>query len=220
MKAPTRYLLVVGLVGFISCQQDIESKDKVNEEQTEKIESNLNKSLAQQLDSILATDQKYRNPRANESFKKKYGSDSKEVKERRKQMHEIDSINLIKVKAILDQFGWLGRSAVGEDGNVALFLVIQHADLETQEIYLPMLKEAVKNGKAEAADLALLVDRIEGRNGKPQVYGSQVQRKAGKYEVKPIIDEVNVNNRRAEVGLEPLEDYLRRWNIDYKLPSK
>jgi len=38
--------------------------------------------------------------------------------------------------------------------------------------------------------------------------------------VAPIEDEPNVNKRRASVGLEPLEDYARHWDIEYKLPAK
>jgi hypothetical protein len=98
--------------------------------------------------------------------------------------------------------------------------VIQHADLKTQEKYLPIIKEAVKNGKASGANLALLVDRIEMRNGRPQIYGSQITMKDGISVIYQIADEINVNKRRADVGLQPLEDYVRRWNIDYKLPTK
>jgi hypothetical protein len=102
-----------------------------------------------------------------------------------------------------------------------VFLVIQHADLATQERYLPIMREAVKNGKALASDLALLEDRVLTRNGKPQIYGSQLQENhtTGKYEFAPIQDAANVNKRRASVGLPPLEDYAKMMGINYK-PGK
>jgi hypothetical protein len=178
----------------------------------------LNKSLAYQLDSILIDDQKYRLMISD--ITDKYGDKSKELKELWKKIDSNDSINLIKVKAILDKYGWLGTDVVGSEGNSALFLVIQHADLETQEKYLPMMKEAVQNGKAKASSLALLIDRIEMENGRPQIYGSQVNIKNGKGTVYKILDEANVNKRRAEVGLGPLEEYLKHFNIDYILPEK
>jgi hypothetical protein len=70
--------------------------------------------------------------------------------------------------------------------------------------------------------LALLEDRVALGKGKKQIYGSQIHRdqKTGKYIVAPIEDEPNVNKRRAEVGLEPLQDYVKHWDIDYKLPVK
>jgi len=45
-----------------------------------------------------------------------------------KKMREVDSINLAKVKAILEKYGWLGPQDIGRKANLALFLVIQHAD--------------------------------------------------------------------------------------------
>ncbi len=184
----------------------------------DKAEANLNKPLVHQLDSIYVADQKYR--MMFDSVEKTYGDESKEMQDLGRIMHEKDSINLIKVKTILDKYGWLGADSIGEQGNTILFLVIQHADLKTQEKYLPMMKEAAKNKKLPTSSLALLIDRIEMRNGRPQIYGSQVSLKDGKYAPYLIIDEVNVNKRRAEVGLEPLEVYLKRFNIDYTLPTK
>jgi len=131
-----------------------------------------------------------------------------------------DSINLGKVKAVLDQYGWLGINDIGEKANMTLFLVVQHADSLTQVTYLPMMRQAVQEGKARPENLALLEDRILTRQGKPQIYGSQVRTgKTGKYEFFPISDERNVDKRRAAVGLEPLEIYARNFGIDYHLPK-
>ncbi|MGE3825703.1 MAG: DUF6624 domain-containing protein [Bacteroidia bacterium] len=124
-------------------------------------------------------------------------------------MEANDYKNLEKVNSILETYGWLSADEVGDTGNQALFLVIQHADILTQEKYLPMMKEAVKKGNARPQDFALLVDRVEMRNGRPQVYGSQLVNKNGKTTLYPIIDSINVNKRRAEVGLESLEEYLQ-----------
>jgi len=131
-----------------------------------------------------------------------------------------DSVNLGKVKTVLDQYGWLGIDDIGEKANLTLFLVIQHADSLTQVTYLPMLRQAVKDGKAKPEHLALLEDRVLTKQGKPQTYGSQVRTgKTGKYEFFPIQDERNVNKRRAAVGLEPLEAYARNFGIEYHLPK-
>jgi hypothetical protein len=186
----------------------------------EKAEINLNRPLANQLDSIYAEDQKYRQMIGD--IEKKHGFESKEMQELWKAISKKDSINLIKVTRILDKYGWLGPDIVGGQGSSTLFLVIQHSNQKTQEKYLPMMREAVKNGKAHGANLALLEDRVALGQGKKQIYGSQIHRnqETGKYFVAPIEDEPNVNKRRAAVGLEPLEDYVRHWNIDYKLPTK
>lgn len=102
----------------------------------EKAEANLDKTLVATLDSIFNDDQNGR--QQLKEVEAIYGVDSKELKAHWKMISEKDSINLIKVKTILDTRGWLGEDIVGEQGNTTLFLVIQHSDIKTQEHYLPM----------------------------------------------------------------------------------
>lgn len=181
----------------------------------EKAEANLNKPLAAMLDSIYVEDQKYR--QQIEGIEKKFGWDSKEMEAHWKIINQKDSINLIKVQAVLDKHGWLGADVVGGMGNAALFLVIQHADLGTQSKYLPMMREAVKNGKAQAGNLALLEDRVALGLGRKQIYGSQIGRdpETQLYYVSPLEDPDNVDKRRAEVGLGPLAEYLSYWQLKW-----
>lgn len=135
-------------------------------------------------------------------------------------MNYIDSCNLVQVESLVAKYGWLGKSFVGANGNVTLFLVIQHADLTTQEKYLPLLQKSVDEGESRLADLALLQDRVLMRQGKKQIYGSQVVfNKTGGQEFYPIEDEKNVNVRREKAGLQPIEEYAEYFNIDYKLPK-
>ncbi|MBK7465379.1 MAG: hypothetical protein IPJ43_00435 [Saprospiraceae bacterium] len=181
----------------------------------DKAEVNLNKPLVAILDSIYIEDQKYR--QQIDEIEKKFGRQSNEMREHWKVINEKDSINLIKVKSILDKYGWLGTDIIGGQGNNTLFLVIQHADIETQVQYLPMMREAVKNGKAKGSSLALLVDRVALRQGKRQIYGSQIARDQDSpvYYVSPLEDPDNVDKRRAEVGLGPLSEYVSRWQIKW-----
>lgn len=181
----------------------------------EKAEVNLDKNLVAKLDSIYADDQNFR--LQIKDIEAKYGWDSKELKDHWKMGSEKDSINLIKVRDILDTRGWLGADVVGEQGNTTLFLVIQHSDIKTEELYLPMMREAVKKGNAKASSLALLEDRVALRQGRKQIYGSQINRdnKTQYYYVSPLEDPDNVDKRRAEVGLQPLADYLLNWNLTW-----
>jgi hypothetical protein len=134
-------------------------------------------------------------------------------------MRHADSLNLPKVMDILDKHGWVGPAVVGQQGNITLFLVIQHADLKTQLKYLPMLREAVRKGDAQPSHLAMLEDRVALRQGKKQIYGSQVARDntTGKYYVENLADPKNVDKRRAAVGLPPLAEYLKHWGIEWKV---
>ncbi|MCW3084769.1 MAG: hypothetical protein JWP12_2135 [Bacteroidetes bacterium] len=164
----------------------------------------LNETLSVQLNAILKSDQEYRQGSMDDAS----------------QMGKNDYFNLIKVEAILDKYGWLGVDEVGEEGNTALFLVIQHADLRTQEKYLPMMTQAVMNHKAKGAQWALLEDRVTLVQTGRQIYGSQVikDETTGLNRIAPIQNEATVNKRRAQVGLESLEIYAKKFGIDYKRP--
>lgn len=183
------------------------------EKKLELIEANYDKPLQAELLTILEEDQKYR-VQMNE-IQKKFGQDSKEMNELWKMTDQKDSINLLKVKKILDEKGWVGKDKVGAQANSALFLVIQHSDLETQKKYLPMMKEAVTKGNATPSSLALLIDRIEIREGRKQIYGSQIGTNPDNKTqyVLPLIDPDNVDKRRTEVGLNSISDYVKNWNL-------
>ncbi|GAB3915594.1 DUF6624 domain-containing protein [Larkinella terrae] len=199
-----------------------EWKELVGRMQTkvDKIEANYDKPLQAKLLAIYDEDQKYR--KQIDSLSQKYGFNSREVQNHWKMIEQKDSANLVEVKAILDQYGWLGEDKVGPQANMTLFLVIQHADLATQQKYLPMMREAVKTKKAEPSSLALLEDRVALGEGRRQTYGSQIgQDNDGKAYVLPMNDPDNVDKRRADVGLPPLADYVKYWDLkwdvaDYK----
>lgn len=189
------------------------------EKNKEKLAANYNQPLVKRLDSIYKDDQGLRHQL--DTVEKKYGANSPEMNALWKSMLEKDSLNLIKVKAILDQYGWLGSDVVSESGNSTLFLVIQHADLATQQKYLPMMRQAVKNGKARGASLALLEDRVALGEGRKQVYGSQISRdpKTSLYYLANLADPDHIDERRAAVGLGPLADYVSQWQIKWDLEA-
>jgi hypothetical protein len=174
-----------------------------------------NNPLILQLDSIFQTDQKYR--LIIDSVFKKYGMESPEGRALVQAVRKADSINLIKVKNIIKTHGWPSREEVGQTGNITVFLVIQHADSATQVEYLPIMRKAVIEGKAEASQLALLEDRVALKQGRKQIYGSQIGRneRTGESYVLPLIDPENVDKRRKEVGLPPLSEYVKQWGIEW-----
>ena len=138
-----------------------------------------------------------------------------ELKER------INKENLDRLIEIIDARGWPKKSVVKESAATTAFLIIQHSDLETQKKYLPIMKEAADNGEADWSSLALLIDRVNLGEGKEQIYGSQIYRnKDGSFYVKDLMEPEYVNQRRKEVGLGPIEDYLQHYGIEWKVVQK
>lgn len=183
----------------------------------EKADAHLDKTLVAVLDTIYQDDQKHR--LQLDAAEEQHGWNSKEVQTLWRSIHDKDSVNVLKVQHILDTRGWLGADSIGVQGNATLFLVIQHAELAVQEQYLPMMRDAVRKGNAQASSLALLEDRVALRKGGKQIYGSQIGRdeETGQHFVFPLLDPENVDTRRAEVGLAPLQDYIARWGITWNV---
>jgi hypothetical protein len=175
--------------------------------------SKLNKPLIAELDTIFKADQDMINQNRGEV-------NSAEWKEWSRKASQLDSVNLIKVTDIINRYGWLGEDVIGSSGSSTLWVVIQHTTLENQEKYVPLMREAVKTGKARPAQLALLEDRILVRNGKEQIYGTQANTDSlGIYKMLPIKDERNVNKRRFSVGLGPLQWYAKQIGLRYPMPK-
>lgn len=133
---------------------------------------------------------------------------------------KLNHKNLERLIEIIDENGWPKVSDVGGTAASAVFLIIQHADLEVQEKYLPIMKEAADEGEASWASLAMLIDRVEMRSKRPQIYGSQIQRIDDEFIVYQIKDPEYVNQRRKEVGLGPIEEYVQHWDIQWETEQK
>jgi hypothetical protein len=135
------------------------------------------------------------------------------------EVERTDQANLARVIAILDSSGWPGKSAVGEKGSGAAWIILQHSDPAARKRYLPMMESAVAAGELSGALLATTVDRIRINDGLPQLYGSQFREENGKMVPFPIENEAEVDARRAKVGLGPLAEYSKMLNEVYARPK-
>ena len=129
------------------------------------------------------------------------------------QMKEIDEAHTARMKEIVDEYGWPGYSLVGEDGSDAAWVLVQHSgDLAFQKRCLSLLTTAAEAGEADRRHVAYLTDRVLVAEDKPQLYGTQFKPEGGRMVPFPIQDEDHVDQRRAEVGLSPLEEYRQQMN--------
>ncbi len=183
-------------------------------------EKDFDKPLKNKLEQIYVQDQMLR--QLYKYAQEKFGKESDEMKYFWKLVSEQDSLNEVEVVKIIEDKGWVGKSLVGGKANMTLWLVIQHAPIETQEKYIPLLKESVLQGESSGRHLALLEDRIQMRNEKPQIYGSQIiiDKRNGKHVPYEILEPEYVNQRRKKVGLGPIEDYVKRWGIKWTIEQK
>jgi uncharacterized protein DUF6624 len=185
-----------------------------------------NEAVRRELVRIGEDDQK-RRQEMMELMDRVAGSDSEKLAKKWKQavdrQNELDGKNRQRLDEIVKEHGWPKRSVLGDEASGVAFLIVQHAELDYQKKYLPLIKEAVGQKEARRSDLAMLEDRILTREGKKQVYGTQLRlnQTTQRMELYPIEDEANVDARREAAGLEPLAEYLKRvFGIDYAPPKK
>jgi hypothetical protein len=125
---------------------------------------------------------------------------------------ELDIPHTNRMKSIIAQYGWPGKSLVGQDGAFAAWLLVQHAthDVKFMEDCLVLMAAAAEKGEASRKDLALLVDRVRVRQHKPQLYGTQYKAGPdGEWVPEPIEDEEHIEGRRKSMGLSTMADELR-----------
>ncbi|MBA21829.1 MAG: hypothetical protein CMP52_00580 [Flavobacteriales bacterium] len=174
------------------------------------------------LDTVWETEQ---TPiRLRDSLMRIYGVESKEYKEQQLTYEKNHIINEKKVRTILDNYGWPTKEMVGEQGNWTICNVIQHADNEVRIKYLPMMREAVKEKKLEPRFLVRAEDRIATERGDLQIYGGQMKfyPETKSFNLWPVFDPVNIDKRRAEIGLEPIAEFLKNrfdfvWNLEEQI---
>lgn len=132
-------------------------------------------------------------------------------------MRAVHERNAVRLTAILDAHGWPGRTLVGDEAAEAAWLVLQHAigNPALQRRGLALLTSAAAAHDVPPAQVATLDDRIRVSEGRPQRYGTQFDwDERGSVSPLPIEDDVNVDARRAEVGLRPLAEQVERMRRD------
>ncbi|WP_185113577.1 DUF6624 domain-containing protein [Chryseobacterium sp. JM1] len=129
-------------------------------------------------------------------------------------MDEQDKINLEKVEKIIAEYGYPGKSLVGEPENETTWFVIQHSSKINQ--YMPLIKAAAEHKEIPFRLYAMMLDRQLMNDGKEQIYGTQgFSSHDGEKESDPIIwpikDVKNVNKLRKEAGFyDTVESYAKR----------
>ncbi|UTX47882.1 DUF6624 domain-containing protein [Chryseobacterium sp. MA9] len=193
----------------------------------------VNETLKKELDEIMKVDQGYRmlfdteiTPEKKEQLLKDLNIDKEEFKKKSWQLvAEHDSLNIQTIESIISEYGYPGKTLVGEPTNHAAWYVIQHSTKIKK--YLPLIKEAGKKKEIPFTLVAMMEDRYLMNENKEQIYGTQgkgemTKDKDGKQIfvnfVWPVKDLKNVNKRRKEAGFDSTfeESIQRMYGKDFK----
>ncbi|NPD47952.1 hypothetical protein HNS40_20490 [Lentimicrobium sp. S6] len=205
-------ILLIGLF-LISCKQKT-TKDEIADKKVE-----FNQALADELKKMAEIDQVAAYIRQGE-----YEHLSKEQWKSFKD--SVFTTNQKRAREMFEEYGFVGFNLAGEEGSEDFWLIVQHSDHnpDFQKEILEKMKIEVDKGNADSQEYGLLVDRVKLNTGQEQVYGTQVAYNMEICQAYPknLIDSINVNLRRKEIGLKPIEEYLNhmtkshfKMNKDY-----
>ncbi|WP_422107874.1 DUF6624 domain-containing protein [Winogradskyella sp.] len=206
-----RFTTLCLFITLLSC------KDKTNSPSTHKEPENLIAIL----DTIWQSEQ---TPiRLRDSIIALYGAESEKAEVYQQEYRKNHSINMVKVKRILDTYGWPDSTLIGDNGNWTICNVLQHDNLKTREHYLPMMKQAVLDKKLEPRFLVRAQDRIATDKGELQIYGGQMKYypDTKSFNLWPVYDPKNIDKRRTAIGLDSIAIFLKaRFNFEWNLEEQ
>ena len=126
------------------------------------------------------------------------------------QIEAADAENQRLVFGILDAGGW--PEGLSEEANSAIFLVVDHAEVEAQRRYYRCVARAARRGVIGRSSQLTLRDRILMYEGKRQVYGTQTVSFARGDStvcyVWPVVRARSLDRRRSRVNLPPMDEYV------------
>ncbi|KFF15719.1 DUF6624 domain-containing protein [Chryseobacterium sp. JM1] len=114
------------------------------------------------------------------------------------EMEEVHSHNAKRLREIIREIGFPTISKVGEKASDAAWLVIQHAIGEPEFLQTCYDLMIENNGDINPSNIALLYDRIQVFQSKPQRYGTQLTAEGTIY---PVEDKSTLNNGRTQMNL-------------------
>lgn len=134
------------------------------------------------------------------------------TKQDQDRMRDVDADNTAYLLQLVAEVGWIDAARFGEAAADAAWLIVQHTpDLAFKWTVLQVLEEQRREMGAGDPEFALLWDRTRLWLGEKQRYGSQIFYGPEGMFLAPLEDPAGVDERRAQLGLEPLEEYLERF---------
>ena len=127
-----------------------------------------------------------------------------------------------ELEGLIARKGWPRVRDVGPEAAFAAFLVIMHSEDGRQKKYLATIKTICEANELPWERYAAIYDRSLFNDGKPQRFGTHTSynEQTKTTELYPLEDESKVNEWRKDIGLPPLEEYLKQFNIIFKPRKK
>lgn len=130
----------------------------------------------------------------------------------------VQEKNQAELAALVARKGWPRAGTVGSEAVMGAYLVAMHSHDGAQKEYLADIRKACEAGELPWMRYANIYDRALFNENKPQKYGTHTRYNelTKKEELYPLEDESKVDQWRKELGLPPLEEYLKTFGITFR----
>lgn len=125
---------------------------------------------------------------------------------------ELQAAHTRRLQQIVRQHGWPALSMVGPQAAQGAWLLAQHDDANPawQREALAQMEKLLPSHQVSRKEVAYLRDRVAVNGGGMQSYGTQGGCvAAGVWQPKPVDAPEQLAQRRAEMGMPPLEEYVK-----------
>lgn len=178
-------------------------------------QANINTALCAELDKMTYIDQEIRQAYMK-SLKDSISRDKIQFS-----MELIDSINFVNLLKLTKAYGFPNYKTVGYKGVNDAWLLLWHhrgAEIEDNPLWLeivPYIETEISKGTLDKDFLVMFIDHNEVENGRPMIYGSLYGYYRGQkeYDELQVVDKENLNLRRKEKGMAPIELWLESLNL-------
>lgn len=114
------------------------------------------------------------------------------------------------IDSILSNYPYIGLSHLGVEKMDYLGVLLLHQDEKLQEKHKEVIRQAVNSRECSRFLFPYLMDKIQLSKNNKQLFGTQYFYENDKVRFYDIIDEKNLEKRRKEYGLPPMEVYLKQ----------
>ena len=147
-----------------------------------------------------------------------YGEESDEYNAAITKARRLAVENGKELDSLINLHGWPRQNFVGQAQTRAAALVLVYSEVNIQKKYLHEIEKAVEYNEIEGRYLAIIRDKILISEGEKQLYGTQYlyNDSTEMMEIAPIENEIDIDRRRVELGMDSMDVYLERLNVNRK----
>lgn len=126
----------------------------------------------------------------------------------RRHFDRVDTESTARLQAILESISWEDLTALSPRAADQAFSLISHSnDLAFKRRMIAVFEPLAQSRRMRGDQVAQLVDDVAVTEERPQVYGTNFECRDGVYQPKPTEDPERLNERRAALGMNTIEDY-------------